>query len=186
LYGPSGGPQESDVQQGATPDCFLEAVIGAIVRLDPNTISNILHDNHDSNQSVNVTLYDSGMQSVQLRVDKKNDTARSATQDSSACWVAVLQDAYSLLMMEENSPDDVHDGQGGCPTDVFETVYGATSKIQPKQQGVPHCVLGDFGPNAATVPTVMWTWPSSDVLPGNHAFTVHSANDTYITHYLVW
>jgi hypothetical protein len=56
LFGPNGQLQLKDVIQGVTPDCWLEATLAAIVWVNPNIITNMLHDNRDG--SVSVTLYD--------------------------------------------------------------------------------------------------------------------------------
>ena len=55
LYGLSGQPLESDIQQGLTPDCFLEATLAAIARLDPQAITTMLRDQGDG--TVDATFY---------------------------------------------------------------------------------------------------------------------------------
>lgn len=80
LYGPSGQPEENDVHQEGTPDCFLESSVAAIVRTDLKTITGMIGT--PLNNQVTVTMYGSDGKEDKLQVELKNLNDRYSANDS--------------------------------------------------------------------------------------------------------
>jgi len=174
LYGPSGQPQENDIQQGSTPDCFLEAALAAIVRLDPDTLTGLLLDNSDG--TVNVSFYNNQSEMTKITVTKKDFEDRLRTDDSTSGWVAVLQDAYQKLLKAEGLPDNVHNGAGGSPFSVFKVIYGPAKSVS----WADCSQMSSVGQRATSSPMTLNTNASSGELVKGHSYTVHSANESHI------
>ena len=172
LYGPNGQPRESDIQQGATPDCFLEAPLAAIARLDPQTITSMLDDQGDG--TVNATFYRKPGDRVDMTTKKKDFSDRLLSHDSVSCWVAVLQETYQKFLDLQRSDDDVYKN-GGWPDDVFEAVYGRSAVVT----GCGN--ISSVGADADSQPMVLFTSNSSGELVPSHVYTVHRANQSHIT-----
>ncbi|CZR65309.1 uncharacterized protein PAC_15209 [Phialocephala subalpina] len=116
-------PHEFDVNQILTPDCWLEATLAAVVRVDPSKITQMLHDNSDG--TVTVSLFDPFNLSALIpppKVNKKNFVQTLEYQNSHATWVQVIQDALNPLVN-----GTVFNGKGGYATLAFSAIYGETA-----------------------------------------------------------
>ena len=175
LYGVSGNPQEYDIRQGSTPDCFLEAAVAAVVRISPQTVTEMLVDN--GNGSVSVTCYGNNSQQTTVQVEKKDFEARLLSQDSASSWITVLQDAYEKLLVTEGLPDSVHNGDGSSPNHVFAAIYGPEAEVI-----IAACdQMSTVGEKASSRPSTLCTNASSGELVDGHCYTVHTANSSHIT-----
>lgn len=91
----------------------------------------------------------------------------------------MIQEAYSQLLKGENSPDIVHNGDGGVSADVFKAIYGNKARIVYGK-----CSEGGInfvGQKAISKPaTFSTTDEKGGQLVGNHAYTIHSANGTHL------
>jgi hypothetical protein len=113
-------PHEFDVNQELTPDCWLEATLAAIVRVNPKKIIQMLHDNGDG--TVTVSLFDPFNLSAITpppKVDKKNFVQTVQGQTSQATWVQVIQDALNPLVN-----GTIFNGNGGDPSWALSAIYG--------------------------------------------------------------
>ena len=173
LYGTTGQPLENDIQQGTTPDCFLEATLAAVVRIQPNTITNMLVDNGDS--TVTATFYDSSGKKVAKTAQKKGFEDLLLTDDSMSCWVAIIQETYQKLLDDEKSSDSVYDGKGGTPVGVFRAIYGRSATARDCYN------IAEQASNANLDPIVLTTNGTNGELVTDHAYTVHTVNASHIT-----
>lgn len=80
LYGPSGSPQLEDIQQLLTGDCWLEAVLAAIIHIDLVVIVNRLFDEGDGH--VKVVFNNEEGSDISVTVKKK--TRHSSVLDQNA------------------------------------------------------------------------------------------------------
>lgn len=93
LYSSTRKPQEFDVHQALTADCWLEATLVAIVRISPK------NDNGD--RTVTVFLYDHlTLLAVNLlpKVENLNFSQNVKVGTLTITWVWVIHDALNLLV----------------------------------------------------------------------------------------
>ena len=173
LYGVEGLPLETDVRQHITPDCFLEASLGAIVRINSRTITDTLQDNGDG--TVDVLYYDLNSTQVSKTAQKKDFKDKLLTQDSMSCWVAVFQDTYQQLLTDQSSPDNVYNDYGGAASSFLEAIYGRSASLGNCDS------IFRVGVNAGSNPTTLVTNDLEGPLVTNHAYTIHVANVSHIT-----
>lgn len=177
LYGPGGQPLESDIQQGPTPDCFLEAPLAAIARVDPHTITGMLRDQGDG--IVNVSFYQEAGDRVFMTAKKKDFSHRLWSHDSVSCWVAVLQDTYQKLLDSQGSDEGVYK-HGGWAANVFQAIYGHPAAII-NCTDISTTAISTTAGNAQSKPMVLETTDSPGELVSSHVYTVHQANESHLT-----
>jgi len=177
LYGPSGQPQENDIQQAGTSDCFLQASVAAIVRTDLQKITAMLSTPSDN--QVTVIMYGTDGKEDKLQVELQDLNDRYSANNSKSSWLAVIQEAYSQLLKSENSPDAVHNGEGGSSADVIKAIHGNKARTV---YGI--CSKGgiDFvGKKAISKPaTFSTTDEEGGQLVNDHAYTIHSSDGSHI------
>jgi hypothetical protein len=158
-------PHEFDVNQVLTPDCWLEATLAAVVRVDPTRITQMLHDNGDG--TVTVSLFDPLNLSALIpppKVDKKNFAQTVEYQTSQVTWVQVIQDALNPLVN-----GTVFDGKGGYTTLAFSAIYGETAVYSTCDQ------LLSLALKATVKPIVLSTKDRvSGPLVEGHSYTVEN------------
>lgn len=176
LYGPSGQPEENEIQQGMTPDCFLEASVAAIIRTDIKTITGMLGQPGDHHK-INVTLHNPNGDEQKFEADLKNFNDRFVTKDSKCSWLAVIEDGYSQLLDSTGSPDVIHNGKGSWPELVLKAIYGPKVNVVT----VDCTYIQSIGEKATSKPATFCTKHEDGQLIGGHAYTIHSANSTHLT-----
>ncbi len=110
-----------------------------------------------------------------MAVKKKDFSARLRYHDSVSCWVVVLQETYQKFLDIEKPDQDVYNGEGGYPSDVFQAIYGRPATISG-------CgTINTIAVNAESIPMTLFTTDSPGELASRHAYTVHHAYDSHIT-----
>ncbi|KAH8800736.1 hypothetical protein F5884DRAFT_757583 [Xylogone sp. PMI_703] len=165
LYGVDGQPHEFDVHQLLTPDCWLEATLAAIVRVDPSRITQILHDNGDG--TVTVSLYDP-LTLIAItpppQVKKKSFEQTIQDKDSQTIWVQVIQDALSPFVN-----GTVFNGKGQNPVLALSAIYG-----QPAIDSICD-QLSNLAEKATAYPIILSTQDNiKGPLVEDHAYTVEN------------
>jgi hypothetical protein len=163
LYDTDGKPHMEDIVQMLTPDCWLEAALAAIVNLEPDVITNMLHDNGDG--TVTVKLYDLNELDASQKVAKKSFLDSEDDEDSPAVWVQVIQDAMTSLLEHEYGTNPVRDG--GDPRMALGAIYGQPA-ISPGCEG-----LGNAALESTSTPVTMCTNATKKgQLVEDHCYTV--------------
>ena len=111
---------------------------------------------------------------MSLSTKKKDFSDRLLSHDSVSCWVAASQETYQKLLKIENSDEGVYK-HGGWPANVFQAVYGRLATVAPCNN------ISSTADNAQSKPMVLATTNASGELVSSHVYTVHSANESYIT-----
>ena len=127
LYAP-GGPKLSDIQQGATGDCFFLATVGAMLKANPKAIEKMIHDNGDGTYTV--TFADGRTETVDAKTldftdlqapDGNYGYATTGFPLDAAgvpvLWVLILEKAYAERRHGYSAIT-----QGGDPASVMSLV----------------------------------------------------------------
>jgi hypothetical protein len=127
LYGVSGRPRYQDVQQVITLDCWLEAPLSSIARVDPIRIMDMLKDNGDG--TVEVDLYDQQAHPKSMKATKRGFSGNKLHNNSvSSTWIAVIQDAINDLFRDEKVGNEAVHKNGGYANWALNAIYGRSAK----------------------------------------------------------
>jgi len=124
LYGASGAPNITDVNQGAAGDCFLEAQIAEIASQNPSSIQSMITDNGNGTYGVQLNLFG---QSAYVTVNNVFATLNGSTiynSSSGAIWADVLEKAFATVSGNSYSFPISY----GTPAVAYE-IAGATSEV---------------------------------------------------------
>jgi hypothetical protein len=168
LYGSNGQPGLFDVVQRLTPDCWLEATLAAVVRVNPDKITQMLHDNGDG--TVTVHLFDpSSLAAVNPppRVLKKTPVAVLEYDNANTVWVQVIQDALNPLVN-----GTVFNGHGGYATQALSAIYGEAAVFTACDQ------LLNLASRATVNPLIFCTNDATGPLVNGHSYTLEGITQT--------
>ncbi|HEX4147072.1 MAG TPA: C2 family cysteine protease [Pirellulales bacterium] len=108
LWGPSGGPQYSDVNQGYDADCYFLSALAETALVDPQAIKNMITPNN--NGTYTVRFFDNGTpeyvtvnQYLPVSTPGGNfefDGVQSANNASNVLWVELAEKAYAQVAEE--------------------------------------------------------------------------------------
>jgi Calpain family cysteine protease len=93
LYGPTGVPDVSGVNQGLLGDCYFLAAVASVVAHDPNDITALIADNLDGTYTV--TFPNQVAQTVSGPTDA--ELAQYAVSKGNGFWVTILEKAYGQI-----------------------------------------------------------------------------------------
>jgi hypothetical protein len=165
LYGLGGEPNEFDVNQALTPDCWLEATLAAVVRINSKTITQMLHDNGDG--TVTVSLYDPlTLLAVNppSKVKKLQFSQMQQADTSTTTWVQVIQDALNPLVN-----GSIFNGRGNLPQLALSAIYGEAGVYSTCDQ------LLSLASRAAASPMIFVTdAKKAGPLVQDHAYTLEN------------
>lgn len=170
------GPSEDDVIQIKTDDCFLEAVLAAVARVDKQTMMAVYSDYATQNLAT-VKLFDKNLVEHEYPLNLVQ-VSKNTVNSAKAVWVAAFQSAYYDLEPLNGSPDGVWSTNGGDPNLVVKSIYG--SKADAYTDVCTEAVLKDLGGKADKWPVIFNTNHQTGDLPQGHSLTLHNANDTHV------
>lgn len=126
LYGVSGRPRYQDVQQIITKDCWLEATLASIARVEFTRIMNMLKDNGDG--TVEVNLYDQQGHPRSMNANKRGFLGNTLQNNSpSSTWIAVIQNAIDDLFRNDKFGNEAVHKNGGWPVWALKAIYGRSA-----------------------------------------------------------
>ncbi len=136
LYGPSGRPQATDIDQDRLNDCYLLAPMGALARQQPRTLQDAISYDADS-QSFRVTLYrdgPDGPKPVVMTVDQEDladnlarhggSTVDNNDEGRGAIWPAVMETAYAELQDKGSRDANYAAIEFGHPQTAMQALTG--------------------------------------------------------------
>ncbi|MEH6420947.1 C2 family cysteine protease [Pseudomonas sp. CGJS7] len=150
LYGPSGHPRSSDIEQNSLGDCYFVSPLGSLAQQQPQRLENAIKYNADKG-TFTVTLYkeespgifrDKVTKPVQIEVTQGeiegNLTRRGGSTvdgrpgQNGPIWPAVMETAYAK-MHDRNPKDGLQEGydktaHGGWPADALFSLTGVHGK----------------------------------------------------------
>jgi len=116
LYGATGSPVISDVNQGSLGDCYFMASIAEIAKLEPAAIKNMITDNGDNTYGVR---FFEGGKAVYVTVDGELPVGGTRANGSnllyangSDLWPALVEKAYAELTLREDGQDSANSYAG--------------------------------------------------------------------------
>jgi len=147
LYGPSGRPQNSDIEQDRLFDCYLLAPMGAIAAQQPERIQGAIHYQADpenpANGTFTVNLYNPSrpgqVQPISVTQDEIRDNIRrgsgsqlDSADGAGALWPAVMETAFVKMYdsdpqrhgLAEGYRDTTQETGGGSLSDGLYALTG--------------------------------------------------------------
>lgn len=132
LYGGSGGPLMSDVNQGALSDCYLLGSLAEVANQDPSLINSMITSN--GNGTYGVRFFVNGVADY---VTVNADLANGGTKFNSAphMWASLIEVAYAEIqasgVITGNSINDGNSfstiGNAGAPEMALEEITDASA-----------------------------------------------------------
>ncbi|MGO1071642.1 C2 family cysteine protease [Lysobacter sp. CA199] len=150
LYGPSGHPSSSDIEQNSLGDCYFVSSLGSLAQQQPERLENAIKYNAEKG-TFTVTLYrehdpgwfkDNVTKAVEVEVTQREiegnlsrrggSTVDGHPGQNSPIWPAVMETAYAK-MHDRNPKDGLQQGydkiaNGGWPADALYTLTGVHGK----------------------------------------------------------
>jgi hypothetical protein len=121
LFGPL-GPQVSDVQQGASGDCYFLSALGAMARTNPDSIRRLVADLGDGTYVVH--FHDAHGQSVFVRVnadlwtDAEGSPVFARFGPQNCLWVPIVEKAWAFYRDDLGNYPSISGGNApGVPFD---------------------------------------------------------------------
>jgi hypothetical protein len=119
-------PRPEDVQQGSIGDCYFDAALAAVAKVDPQAIKNAITDNGDGTYTVRF-FQDGQPVFVQvdneLYYDKNSGTEKyGKSTNPNEMWVSIMEKAYAKL---KGGYENI--GNGGSPGAVMTAITGKDS-----------------------------------------------------------
>ncbi len=198
LYGASGAPRYTDVNQGVLGDCYLLSALGEVALQDPAAIENMIVDNGNGTYGVRFFVNgapDDVTVNTQLPVmggghrwadGSTLEFANGSTDD----WVALVEKAYAQLNAQTDAPHGmtlnsasdsyagIASGNGSALTEITGQPESSTGLRSGQSQSTLQSILSNTASSFQSGQEVLMSTPgsSSGNLVGNHMFMVTAIN----------
>lgn len=202
LFGPA-GPQATDVNQGASGDCYLLAVLAAMAEKTPDEIESMIQrtDRSETDFWVKYTSPNDG----QLQTMRVFDTAwvdedkipyyagdrYQSKPKQRVSWVKLLENFFAKVndRYEVVKPYAGFNGisLGGLPSTPYEIITGRTMDyIKPETQEEFDAIIQAANDNKVLVLGTKKETFSSVILPSRHAYAVLRTEEDEVILYNPW
>src|SRR5690606_35042859 len=130
LYGSSGRPVPTDIDQDALGDCYYVATLAAIAGKTPERIEQAISYNEDTG-NFTVELYNGdewvtvevSQAEIQDNIKRSGGSTVDNGNTNGAIWPAVMEVAYAKVLGGDLEPG-YRELEGGKSRDAFEAVSG--------------------------------------------------------------
>ncbi|NDD31245.1 MAG: hypothetical protein EB084_23590, partial [Proteobacteria bacterium] len=148
LYGASGHPSISDINQSGEGDCFFLAALGAKVKRDPASVERMIAPHDDGSYTVSFAKED-----VHVAPLTDAELGRAASSGGNGRWVAVVERAYADYKTRQDASKEV---------DPYDAFNGG---------GLIERAMGDMG--ATNVQSFNFAGTNPNKLPSLDGFRGH-------------
>ena len=198
LYGPSGAPSYTDVNQGNLGDCYFLSSLGEVALQDPAAIESMITNN--GNGTYGVQFFVNGA-ADDVTVDTQlpvmgggyrwaDGSSLEFANGSADDWVALVEKAYAQLNAQTSAPhgttlDSASDsyagisaGDGSALTTITGQPESSTFLSSGESKSALHSVLSNVASSFQSGEEVLMSTPgtSSGNLVGDHMFMVTAIN----------
>lgn len=108
----SGGPEFTDIRQGALGDCYMLAPLGAFVHRDPGAIRHMVTPSVDGRDEGYIVHFGDG-KDVRVSGLTQAELAMGGSQTGGGLWIRVVEKAYGSRDFKEDDVKIARDGMNG-------------------------------------------------------------------------
>jgi hypothetical protein len=170
----TGGPKETDINQGDVGDCYFLATLASVAKVDPKLITQDITTNTDGSFTVKL---DQGKAVDQVRVTASlpvfsdGQLAYAGLGTSNCLWVAVMEKAYAVMRTNADSYGSLN---GGWMSDAFNAlgVKNASVFFNTNATALFKTLSADVKAGDALTYGTNSNIADSAPLIGGHAYTV--------------
>jgi Ca2+-binding RTX toxin-like protein len=196
LFGPA-GPQISDIDQGATGDCYFLASLGAVLNRNPQAIRDMFVDNKDG--TFTVRFYRMGLDFVTVAgqpeyvtVDRwlpvgrfgfvyANGGTASLSSEKNVLWAALAEKAYAQLNQSgwigQDGTNSYAGIDAGQPSSALSHITGRKADWIGMTFGILTMRESFRAGNSIVLSSYSKGDLKSNLIVGTHAYTLVSVRD---------